>query len=83
MGKASMDKRVDFLSFGIQLHAILEFFQFETFTNKLVGFQDMYYRKAEEESWRARNAFPLQIDEEFNNFEGKIHNRSSLCSNYF
>ena len=33
--------------------------------------QDIYYRKAKEEGWRARSAFKLlQIDEEFNIFEG-------------
>ncbi|KAJ0089219.1 hypothetical protein Patl1_31689 [Pistacia atlantica] len=42
--------------------------------------RDIYYRKAKEEGWRARSAFKLlQIDEEFNIFEG----RSSLCSIYF
>ncbi|XP_028091980.1 putative tRNA (cytidine(32)/guanosine(34)-2'-O)-methyltransferase [Camellia sinensis] len=33
--------------------------------------RDIYYRKAKEEGWRARSAFKLlQIDEEFNIFEG-------------
>lgn len=33
--------------------------------------QVIYYRKAKEEGWRARSAFKLlQIDEEFNIFEG-------------
>jgi hypothetical protein len=37
-----------------------------------IGFQDIYYRKAKEEGWRARSAFKLlQIDEEFNIFEGE------------
>ena len=32
---------------------------------------DIYYRKAKEDGWRARSAFKLlQIDEEFNIFEG-------------
>ncbi|GJV74592.1 ribosomal RNA large subunit methyltransferase E-like protein isoform X1, partial [Tanacetum coccineum] len=35
---------------------------------------DIYYRKAKEEGWRARSAFKLlQIDEEFNIFEGVKH----------
>lgn len=35
--------------------------------------QDIYYRKAKEEGWRARSAFKLlQIDEEFNIFEGFV-----------
>jgi hypothetical protein len=35
--------------------------------------QDIYYRKAKEEGWRARSAFKLlQIDEEFNIFEGEF-----------
>lgn len=33
--------------------------------------QDIYYRKAKEEGWRARSAFKLlQIDESFNIFDG-------------
>jgi predicted rRNA methylase YqxC with S4 and FtsJ domains len=33
--------------------------------------RDIYYRKAKEEGWRARSAFKLlQIDEEFNIFDG-------------
>lgn len=33
--------------------------------------RDIYYRQAKEEGWRARSAFKLlQIDEEFNIFEG-------------
>ncbi|GJT06545.1 putative tRNA (cytidine(32)/guanosine(34)-2'-O)-methyltransferase [Tanacetum coccineum] len=36
--------------------------------------KDIYYRKAKEEGWRARSAFKLlQIDEEFNIFEGVKH----------
>uniref|UniRef100_A0A3Q7I0R8 Uncharacterized protein n=1 Tax=Solanum lycopersicum TaxID=4081 RepID=A0A3Q7I0R8_SOLLC len=35
--------------------------------------RDIYYRKAKEEGWRARSAFKLlQIDEEFNIFEGSL-----------
>jgi hypothetical protein len=42
-----------------------------------IHIQDIYYRKAKEEGWRARSAFKLlQIDEQFNIFEG-IH---GLCS---
>jgi hypothetical protein len=34
--------------------------------------RDVYYRLAKEEGWRARSAFKLlQIDEEFNIFEGE------------
>lgn len=41
--------------------------------------QDIYYRKAKEEGWRARSAFKLlQIDEEFNIFEGSYQS-SNLC----
>ena len=33
--------------------------------------RDIYYRLAKEQGWRARSAFKLlQIDEEFNIFEG-------------
>ena len=36
--------------------------------------QDIYYRKAKEEGWRARSAFKLlQIDEAFNIFEGGLY----------
>ncbi|VFQ75045.1 unnamed protein product [Cuscuta campestris] len=36
--------------------------------------RDIYYRKAKEEGWRARSAFKLlQIDEEFNIFDGVKH----------
>lgn len=39
--------------------------------NEIINLQDIYYRKAKEEGWRARSAFKLlQIDEEFNIFEG-------------
>lgn len=34
--------------------------------------RDIYYRKAKEEGWRARSAFKLlQIDDEFNIFNGQ------------
>lgn len=34
--------------------------------------RDIYYRQAKEEGWRARSAFKLlQLDEEYNLFEGK------------
>lgn len=43
--------------------------------------QDIYYRKAKEEGWRARSAFKLlQIDEEFNIFEGDLLNPLSFVS---
>ncbi|XBI80673.1 uncharacterized protein LOC119308775 isoform X1 [Triticum dicoccoides] len=42
--------------------------------------QDIYYRKAKEEGWRARNAFKLmQIDQEFNIFHG-VKRAVDLCA---
>ncbi|KAJ1381896.1 S-adenosyl-L-methionine-dependent methyltransferase [Sesbania bispinosa] len=42
--------------------------------------RDIYYRKAKEEGWRARSAFKLlQIDEEFNIFEG-VKRAVDLCA---
>jgi tRNA (cytidine32/guanosine34-2'-O)-methyltransferase len=42
--------------------------------------QDIYYRKAKEEGWRARSAFKLlQIDQEFNIFHGLVSTQSALC----
>lgn len=49
--------------------------------------RDIYYRLAKEEGWRARSAFKLlQLDEEFNLFEGNttfssygIHVSNHLC----
>ncbi|XP_074567634.1 uncharacterized protein LOC141824274 [Curcuma longa] len=42
--------------------------------------RDIYYRKAKEEGWRARSAFKLlQIDEEFNIFEG-VKRVVDLCA---
>ncbi|KAM6550702.1 hypothetical protein CsatB_000510 [Cannabis sativa] len=42
--------------------------------------RDIYYRKAKEEGWRARSAFKLlQIDEEFNLFEG-VKRVVDLCA---
>ncbi|KAJ1845380.1 tRNA (uridine-2'-O-)-methyltransferase trm7, partial [Coemansia sp. RSA 2703] len=36
--------------------------------------RDVYYRLAKEQGWRARSAFKLlQVDEEFNIFQGKQH----------
>lgn len=74
MGKASRDKRVCFLSLRI---CILPFMGFSHLKLVLIGLlllQDIYYRKAKEEGWRARSAFKLlQIDEEFNIFEGVFH----------
>lgn len=69
MGKASRDKRVHSIFYSLPPPPPLFF---ETFI--LIGLlllQDIYYRKAKEEGWRARSAFKLlQIDEEFNIFEG-------------
>ncbi|KAF6153527.1 hypothetical protein GIB67_027394 [Kingdonia uniflora] len=43
--------------------------------------RDIYYRKAKEEGWRARSAFKLlQIDEEFNIFEGGVKRVVDLCA---
>ncbi|KAG6435756.1 hypothetical protein SASPL_100631 [Salvia splendens] len=42
--------------------------------------RDIYYRKAKEEGWRARSAFKLlQIDEEYNIFEG-VKRVVDLCA---
>ncbi|ODV63935.1 tRNA methyltransferase TRM7 [Ascoidea rubescens DSM 1968] len=42
--------------------------------------RDLYYRKAKEEGWRARSAFKLlQLDEQFNLFEG-VRNVVDLCA---
>eukprot|EP00667_Euglena_gracilis_P029569 EG_transcript_39439 len=42
--------------------------------------RDIYYRKAKEEGWRARSAFKLlQVDEEFNLFEG-VTRAVDLCA---
>ncbi|KAH9627122.1 hypothetical protein KSS87_015583 [Heliosperma pusillum] len=42
--------------------------------------RDIYYRKAKEEGWRARSAFKLlQIDEEFNIFQG-VKKVVDLCA---
>ena len=41
--------------------------------------RDIYYRLAKEQGWRARSAFKLlQIDEEFNIFEGYNLNSKSF-----
>lgn len=69
MGKASRDKRVSFFFVLISLLG----FSVTYNKGKLFDIQDIYYRKAKEEGWRARSAFKLlQIDEEFNIFEGQI-----------
>ena len=45
--------------------------------------RDIYYRQAKEEGWRARSAFKLlQLDEEYNLFEGKIGFNLFLTSWY-
>lgn len=42
--------------------------------------QDIYYRKAKEEGWRARSAFKLlQIDDQFNIFHN-VKNAVDLCA---
>lgn len=71
MGKASKDKRVRNLRLSIQL-LILPSALLPSFSSGRPPFaQDIYYRKAKEEGWRARSAFKLlQIDQEFNIFNG-------------
>lgn len=75
MGKASRDKRVtaSLLYFFAKTYflssRILLYFGCCLMVRLIL--QDIYYRKAKEEGWRARSAFKLlQIDEEFNIFEG-------------
>ncbi|KAI8059886.1 FtsJ-like methyltransferase-domain-containing protein [Gongronella butleri] len=42
--------------------------------------RDVYYRLAKEQGWRARSAFKLlQLDEEFNLFDG-VHHAVDLCA---
>lgn len=74
MGKASRDKRVCFSPLS-NWHSIFSRSSYlEVYNTGFLILQDIYYRKAKEEGWRARSAFKLlQIDEEFNIFEG-------LCS---
>lgn len=46
--------------------------------------RDIYYRKAKEEGWRARSAFKLlQIDEEFNIFDGLFDDSLSISFFFF
>lgn len=48
--------------------------------------RDIYYRQAKEEGWRARSAFKLlQLDEEYNLFEGKngSHQSSGVLDGMF
>ena len=43
--------------------------------------RDIYYRLAKEEGWRARSAFKLlQINDEFNIFEGSFAGFSLCCT---
>ena len=71
MGKASRDKRVSFFVLNFFIGIFGDCATYEKC--KLIDFQDIYYRKVKEEGWRARSAFKLlQIDEEFNIFEGQI-----------
>lgn len=43
-----------------------------------------YYRLAKEQGWRARSAFKLmQLDEEFNLFEGNAERACTVPSNSF
>lgn len=78
MGKASKDKRVILLNirkFLLRIPVLLCFrYVLILLWSGLV--QDIYYRKAKEEGWRARSAFKLlQIDEEFDIFRGDAHNQ--------
>ncbi|GFY93188.1 S-adenosyl-L-methionine-dependent methyltransferases superfamily protein [Actinidia rufa] len=71
MGKASRDKRV--IEFVYVLISFYHFWGSLMLDSEDVWIysQDIYYRKAKEEGWRARSAFKLlQIDEEFNIFDG-------------
>ncbi|XP_013611887.1 putative tRNA (cytidine(32)/guanosine(34)-2'-O)-methyltransferase isoform X10 [Brassica napus] len=75
MGKASRDKRVC-------IHSIFPNGAIIRISSSLVVFvvQDIYYRKAKEEGWRARSAFKLlQIDEAFNIFQG-VKRVVDLCA---
>lgn len=75
MGKASRDKRVC-------IHSIFPNGAIIRISSSLVVFvvQDIYYRKAKEEGWRARSAFKLlQIDEAFNIFQGVKRVVDSHC----
>jgi 23S rRNA U2552 (ribose-2'-O)-methylase RlmE/FtsJ len=55
------------------LSEFLFYISFPAISYKLIDLQDIYYRKAKEEGWRARSAFKLlQIDDEFNIFEGML-----------
>ena len=50
------------------------------FKNTLYSKTDIYYRKAKEEGYRARSAYKLlQINDEFNIFEGVTH-AVDLCA---
>ncbi|EXB89940.1 rRNA methyltransferase 1-like protein [Morus notabilis] len=64
---------------SIQIKALLLIFVLTMAFGNFV-YADIYYRKAKEEGWRARSAFKLlQIDEEFNIFEG-VKRVVDLCA---
>ncbi|KAJ0911390.1 putative tRNA (cytidine(32)/guanosine(34)-2'-O)-methyltransferase [Helianthus annuus] len=65
MGKSSRDKRVSYYHFSFHIFLFVI-----NLLYSLMCTYDIYYRKAKE-GWRARSAFKLlQIDKEFNIFQG-------------
>ncbi|KAK8916810.1 hypothetical protein KSP39_PZI022605 [Platanthera zijinensis] len=76
LGHRSLPRRSCILFFSFKL--ILAALSLRTEAVKHMGKaskdkRDIYYRKAKEEGWRARSAFKLlQIDDEFNIFEGML-----------
>jgi len=72
MGKSSKDKRVCGLARGSSVATAS--------TNAHTRGQDIYYRKAKEEGWRARSAFKLlQVDEQFGVLDG-VKRAVDLCA---
>ena len=65
MGRCTKDKRVRPCRRGVSLRARLRYASPRE--------QDIYYRKAKEEGWRARSAFKLlQIDDVFGVLTGAL-----------
>ncbi|CAN7083817.1 unnamed protein product [Brassica oleracea var. botrytis] len=79
--------RIDGKEFFRQARSRLSYEQFSAFLANIKELnarkqsrEDIYYRKAKEEGWRARSAFKLlQIDEEFNIFQG-VKRVVDLCA---